>query len=62
MNDIKKMECILYEALSDYAKKNELTIAAIENLEESFEHETSDGMMITLDNGAAFRLLIIEES
>jgi hypothetical protein len=62
MNDIEKMEHILYNALSDYAKTNILSIAAIENPDESFEHEISNGIRITLDNGSVFKLLIIEES
>lgn len=60
MKDIDKVEMILVDALSDYEKKNMLTISSVENGVFSDQHERSNGLTITLNNGQVFNVLIFE--
>jgi hypothetical protein len=60
MTDIEKLETIVYEALSEYGKKYSLALSSLEYSAFSDQHEGSQGLTITLDNGKVFNLLILD--
>ena len=60
MTDIEQLETIVFDALSEYGKKHELTLSSIEYSAFSDHHAGSQGLTITLDNGKVLNLLILD--
>lgn len=62
MTDIERLETIVYEALSEYRKMHPLILSSIEYSAFSDQHERSNGLTVTLDNGRVFNLLIFDSA
>ena len=60
MQPTEKMEQILFEALTEYSKRNKLVISKIEAGVLSDQFEKVSGLTVTLDDGAMVNIFILD--